>query len=416
MTDGVKLINVDPNNTSMWVSQFSSTEAMNANFRTLLNNGNIFVGFPSDPVQITYNSGAANPLAITDDNSQAFNTDSGGLIDNSIYVWFTSNDPSDNRDVISNVMIIADTDGNLVGTTSNPNSNNSGGIIQVTNRLDVDNDKNIYYVYQQRPLNIVNQSDMDITAQVRGENSPTPNPANSTFPSSTDGTNISSPTAVVSANSNSNLPLSYPSQIYSSLIIWNSTNLSAGASPDYLLSFLGAEPSRSQNMNLTVDSSLKYDWNPDNVTLTISSSSTGTTPLPVGRPCTLDVQCLSGFCSPSSNTCRPGSERPKVPLGQPCTTTSQCETGLCLPPSTGGQKVCTDLSSIINGNNGNNGTNSNNGNGSNGDQDTDRGFPWWGWLIIGIVIIIIIFIIAVAIRSNSKSKSKNEEIRKLGNN
>jgi len=80
MTDGVKLLNADPNNTSMWLNQFSSSEPMNLSYGTQLDNLIPIVDpLPSNPTQISYNSGAANPLAVTEDNSQSFNTDDGGI-------------------------------------------------------------------------------------------------------------------------------------------------------------------------------------------------------------------------------------------------------------------------------------------------------------------------------------------------
>jgi hypothetical protein len=340
-TQGISLINVesgsDGKGITLWAIWTTGSPSPVTNLTLTALNAQSQPN-QSDVVSMTYSS--KSPLKQGNGNFVSIATNTTSTM---VYIWTV--DPSKSPDVASVVASQFDATGQLVpGNTTTVQDNNSGYIIQNISIND-SNNRAQYYVYNKRPLQVINNSNSTITVQTVGLDTRFVSVTGSnayTFPSSTSSTDITSAVAsIASGTSNtSKFTPAFPSKLYTGAYVWSGSTPSTGATADYALSFQPANYARLRS-SATSPPTLSGAFDPDKNTLTITTS--GSTPSNGtkinGQTCSANIECISGNCS----------------------------SGVCKPP------------------------------GTTSDTGNNGGLPWWGWLLIilGVVLVIgfVIFLI-----------------------
>lgn len=270
-----------------------------------------------------------------------------------VYVWTV--DPTTSMTTPSAVASIFNTGGQLVaGGTTTTSDNNAGYIIQNVGTTD-SNMRNIFYVYNKRPLTVVNNSTATITVQTVARNSrliSVTGTGSYVFPSSTTPTDIASAvqSIVSSTGSNSaNFTPAFPSELYTGAYVWSGASPAVGASADYAVSFRPVDYAQLRSATASPPS-LTGSFSSSTNTLTITNSST---PTPgtrqIGESCSANTDC----------------------------TTNNCVSGICRPV------------------------------GFTPSNHNDDGWPWWAWmlLIIGAILVIGLIIFMVVKSQSGGDKS-----------
>ena len=306
--------------------------------------------------QLMDNSTATTPVSFTYDGNSIANTTNSVMRMTTTpvttaYVWINVN-PTTSPTAPFDVITTFDNNGNIVAFDDpfdDPNIN----IIQNSGKRS--NGTNLYYVYASRPLNIINNTTSVLQALAPSTSSNTVQLNQQPYPPPGDGRNPIF--RILPGSGTFRAFIADPFLPNNNIFIWRGSP-QTGNLADYAA-------------NLRIYDFLLQDSAPTPPVTMIVTLSDNTMTLS-------DIVCSTNRDCPTGQTCSNGRCVISGDVGTSCTTSSDCEQGLsCInatcqvPPSNGG------------------------------------GFPWWGWLLIGltIVIIIVIFIIIVY---HSRSKPKVE--------
>ena len=281
-------------------------------------------------------------------------------------MWINKGDPSapGNTNILSDVVTVLDSSGRILSESStSTTSTPTGSIIDYCGEFPKNSHNHVYFVYNKRPLNVINDTNSPIKIRTVAGSSYNISAASNlnnvdlytiTFPANVNSSPTNSQVITIpsSGNNSSTIVSSFPSDSsgYTLLELWKGSNVTTGTPVDFVSvstfigggTFSGGELLKSWSRSNDIIAEL----NESSGTLTIKDNSTG-----------------DGI---------------KLPNSTAYNVNDDCSSNLCK------NDVCMGKS----------------GNG---------GSPWWDRLIIAIVIIIIIITVIIFIFSSSNKKDNTSD-------